>query len=131
MNKASGGDGIPVELFQILKDDAVKMLHSTCQQIWKTQQWPQDWKRSVFIPIPNTGNARECSHYRTIALISHASKVMLKILQARLQQYVNRELPNVQAGFRKGRGTRDQIANIQWITKKAKEFQKKHLFLLY
>ena len=110
INKASGGDGIPVELFQILKDDAVKVLHSICQQIWKTQQWPQDWKRSVFIPIPKKGNAKECSNYCTIALISHASKVMLKILQARLQQYVNRELPDVQAGFRKGRGTRDQIA---------------------
>ena len=101
MNKASGGDGIPVKLFQILKDDAVKVLHSICQQIWKTQQWPQDWKRSVFIPIPMKGNAKECSNYRTIALISHASKVILKILQARLQQYVNRELPDVQAGFRK------------------------------
>ena len=103
MNKASGGDGIPVELFQILKDDAVKELHSTWQHIWKTQQWPQDWKRSVFIPIPKKGNAKECSYYRTIALISHASKVMLKILQARLQQDMNRELPDVQAGFRKGR----------------------------
>ena len=101
------GDGIPGELFRILKDDAVKVLHSMCQQIWKTQQWPQDWKRSVFILIPKKGNAKECSNYRTIALISHASKVMLKILQARLQQYVNRELPDVQAGFRKGRGTRD------------------------
>ena len=108
----SGGDGIPVELFQILKDDAVKVLHSICQQIWKTQQWPQDWKRSVFIPIPKKSNAKECSNYRTIALIAHASKVMLKILQARPQQYVNCELPDVQAGFRKGRGTRDQIANI-------------------
>ena len=113
MNKASGGDGTPVELFQILKDDTVKVLHSTCQQMWKTQQWPQDWKRSVFIPIPKKEN--ECSNYRTIALISHTSKVMLKILQARLQQYENRELPDVQAGFRKGRGTRDQIANILWI----------------
>ena len=131
MNKASGGDGIPVELFQILKDDAVKVLHSICQQIWKTQQWPQDWKRSVFIPIPKKGNAKECSNYRTIVLISCASKVMLKILQARLQQYVNHELPDVQAGFRKGRGTRDQIANIRWIMEKAREFQKKHLFLLY
>ena len=102
MNKASGGDGIPVELFQILKGDAVKVLHSICQQIWKTQQWPQDWKRSVFIPIPKKGNAKECSNYRTIGLISHVSKVMLKILQARLQQYVNCELPDVQAGFRKG-----------------------------
>ena len=112
MNKASGGDGIPVELFQILKDDAVKVLHSICQQIWRTQQWPQDWKRSVFIPIPKEGNAKEYSNYCTIALISHASKVMLKILQARLQQYVNRELPDGQAGFRKGKGTSDQIANI-------------------
>ena len=102
-----GGDGIPVELFQILKDDAVKVLHSVYQQIWKTQQWPQDWKRSVFISVPKKSNAKECSNYPTIALISHASKVMLKILQARLQQYVNRELPDVQAGFRKGRGTRD------------------------
>ena len=120
MNKASGGDGIPVELFQILKDDAVKMLHSICQQIWKTQRWPQDRKRSVFISIPKEGNAKECSNYRTIALISHASKVMFKILQARLQQYVNHELPDVQAGFRKGRGTRDQIANIHCIIKKAR-----------
>ena len=118
-NKASGGDGIPVELFQILKDDAVKVLHSICQQIWKTQQWPQDWKRSVFIPIPKKGNDKDCSNYHTIALISHTSKVMLKILQARLQQYVNCELPDVQDGFRKGRGTRDQIANMCWIIKKA------------
>ena len=117
-NKASGGDGIPVELFQILKDDAVKVLHSICQQIWKTQQWPQDWKRSVFIPIPKKGNAKECSNYCTIALISYTSKVMLKILQARLQQYMNRELPD------KGRGTRDQFANIRWIIEKAREFQK-------
>ena len=122
-NKASGGDEIPVELFQILKDDAVKVLHSICQQIWETQQWPQDWKRSVFIPIPKKGNAKECSHCPTIALISHASKVMLKILQARLQQYMNRELPDVQAGFKKGRDIRDQIANIRWIIKKAREFQ--------
>ena len=114
-NKTSGGDGIPVELFQILKDDAVKVLHSICQQIWKSQQWPQDWKRSVFIPIPKKSNAKECSNYRTIALISHASKVILKILQARFQQYMNHELPDVYAGFRKGRGTRDQIANICWI----------------
>ena len=113
MNKASGGDGIPVEIFQFLKDDAVKVLHSICQQIWKTQQWPQDWKSSVFIPIPKKGNAKECSNYHTVALISHASKVMLKIFQVRLQQYVNRELPDVQAGFRKGRGTRDQTANIR------------------
>ena len=104
-----------MELFQILKDDAVKVLHSICQQIWKTQQWPQDWKKSVFILIPKKGNVKECSNYRTIALISHASEVMFKILQARLQQYVNRELADVQAGFRKGRGTRDQIANIHWI----------------
>ena len=124
-NKASGGDGIPVELFQILKDDAVKVLNSICQQIWKTQQWPQDWKRSVFIPIPKKANAKECSNYHTIALISHSSKVMLKIFQARLQQHVNCELPVVQAGFRKGRGTRDQIANIHWIIEKAREFQKK------
>ena len=124
MNKASGGDGIPVELSQILKDDAVKVLYSICQQIWKTQQWPQDWKRSVFIPTPKKGNAKECSNYCTIALISHASKVMLKILQARLQQYVKRELPDVQACFRKGRGTRDQIANIRWIMEKARESRK-------
>ena len=130
MNKASGGDGIPVELFQILKDDVVKVLHSICQQIWKTQQWPQDWKRSVFIPIPKKGNAKECPNYCTIALISHTSKVMLKILQARLQQYVNRELPDGRAGFRKGRGTRDQTANICWIIKKAR-VPEKHLFLLY
>ena len=129
-NKASGGDVIPVELFQILKDNAVKVLHSIRQQIWKTQQWPQDWNMSVFIPIPKKGNAKECSNYCTIALISQASKIMLKILQARLQLYVNRELPDVQAGFRKGRGTRDQIANIHWIIKKAREFHKKNLFLL-
>ena len=125
MNKASGGDGILIELFQILKDDAVNVLYSICQQIWKTQQWPQDWKRSVFIPTPKKVNAKECSNYHTIALISHTSKVMLKILQARLQQYLNCELPDVQAGFRKGRGTRDQIANICWIMEKAREFQKK------
>ena len=127
-DKASGDNGIPAELFQILNNDAVKVLHSMCQQIWKTQQWPQDWKRSVVIPIPKKGNPKECSNYRTIVLISHASKVMLKILQARLQQYVNRELPDVQAGFRKGRGTRDQIANIHWIIKKAREFQKNIYF---
>ena len=121
-NKASGGDGIPVALFLILKDDAVKVLQ-ICQQIWKTQQWPQDWKRSVFIPNPKKANAKECSNYCTIALISHASKVMLKILQTRLQQYVNHELPDVQAAFRKGRGTRNQIANIRWIVEKAREFQ--------
>ena len=124
MNKASGGDGIPFELFQILKDDAMKVLHSICQQIWKTQQWPQDWKRSVFIPILQKSSAKKSSNYGTIALISHASKVMLKILQASLQQYMNHKLPDVQAGFRKGRGTRDQIANIHWIIKKAREFQK-------
>ena len=123
MNKASGGDRIPVELFQILKDDAVKVLHSICQKIWKTQQWPQDWKRSVLIPVPKKGSAKECSNYHTIALISHASKEMLKILQARIQHYMNQELPDVQTEFRKGRGTRDQIANIRWIIKKAREFQ--------
>ena len=129
-NKASGGDVILIELFQILKDDAVKVLHSICQQIWKTQQWPQDWKRSVFIPIPKKGKAKECSNYHTIALISHASKVMLKILQARLQQYMNHELPDVHAGFRKGRGTRDKIANIRCIIEKAR-VPKKLLFLLH
>ena len=130
MNKASGGEGIPVELLQILKDDAVKVLHSLCQQIWKTQQWPQDWKMSVFITIPKKGNAKECSNYHTIALISHASKVMLKILQDRLQQYMNHEFPYVQAGFRKGRGTKDQIANIPWIVKKVR-VPEKHLLLLH
>ena len=128
MNKANGGDVIPAELFQILKDDAVKVLLSICQQILKTQQWPQDWKRSVFIPISKKGNAKECSNYCIFALISHTSKLMLKILQARLQQYMNRELPDVQAGFRKDRGTRDQIANMPWIIEKAIE---RHLFLLY
>ena len=128
MNKASGGDGIPVELFQILKDDAVKVLHSIHQQIWKTQPWPQDWKMSVFIPVPKKGNAKECSSYCTIALISHASKVKLKILPARLQQYVICELPDVHAVFIKGRGTRDQIASICWIIKKAREFQKNIYF---
>ena len=113
---------------QIVKDDVVKLLHSICQQIWKTQQWPQDWKKSVFITIPKKGNAKECSHYNTIALISHTSEVMLKILQARLQQYVNCELSDVQAGFRKYRGTRDQIANILWIMEKAREFQKNIYF---
>ena len=131
MNKASGGDGILVELFQILKDDAVKVLHSICQQIWRTQQWLQDWKRSVFIPIPKKGNDKECSNYGIIALISHANKVMLKILQARLQQYVNHEIPDVQPGFTKGRGTRDQIANICWIIKKAREIQKNICFIDY
>ena len=126
--KASGGDGIPVELFQILEEDAVKVLYSVCQQIWKTQQWPQDWKRSVFIPIPKKDNAKECSNCPTIALISRASKIMLKILQARLQQYVNCEHPDVQAGFRKDRRTRDQIVNVHWITDKAREFQKNIYF---
>ena len=124
MKKTSGGDGIPAELFQILKDDAVKVLKSICQKIWKTQQWPQDLKRSVFIPIPKKGNAKESSNYGTIAFISHASKVMLKILQVRLQQYMNRALPDVQVGFRKGSRTRDQIANNHWITEKARELQK-------
>ena len=128
-NKASGGDGIPVELFQILEDDTVKVLYS-CQQMWKTQQWPQDRKRSVFIPTPKKDNAKEYSNYCTIVLTSHAGKVMLKILQARLQQYVNCELPDVQAGFRKGRGTRDQIANICWIMEQTR-VPEKHLFLLY
>ena len=128
MNKASGGDGIPGELFQMLKDDVVKVLYSICQQTWKTQQWPQDWKRSVFIPIPKRGNAKECSNYHTIALISHTGKVMLKIFQARFQQYMNRKLPDVQAGFRKGRGTRNQTANICWIIEKAREFQKNICF---
>ena len=126
MTKASGGDGIPAKLFQIPKDEAVKVLHSMDQQIWKIQQWSQDQKMSVFIPFPKKGNAKECSNYRAIALISHASKILLKILQARLQQYVNRELPDVQAGFRKGRGTRDQIANIHRIMEKAR-FPEKHL----
>ena len=125
INKASGGDGIPVELFEILKDDAVKVPQSICQQIWKIQQWPQDWKMPVFTAVPKKGNVKECSNYCTIALTSPASKVMLKILQARLQQYVNHEL---QAGFRKGRGTRDQIANIFWIIGKAREFQKNIYF---
>ena len=128
MNKASGGDGILAELFQILKDDATKVLHSICQQIWKTQQWPQDWKRSVFIPIPKKGTVKECSNYHTIAFISHAGKLMLKILQVRLQWYVNSELQDVQAGFRKGRGIRDQISNMHWIIEKATEFQKNIYF---
>ena len=127
-NKASGGDGIPVELFQILKDDAVKVLPSICQQMWKTQQWSQDWERSV--SNLKKGNAKERSNYHTIALISHTSKVVLKILQARLQQYVYHELPDVQAGFRKGRGTRDQFANIRWIME-SKRVPEKHLFLFY
>ena len=129
MNKASGGDGIPVELFQP-KRWCCESADSIGQKIWKTQQWPQDWKRSIFIPIPKKGNARECSNYHTIALTSRASKVMLKILQARLQQYVNHELPDVQAGFKKGRRTRDQIANICWIIKKVREFQKNIYFCL-
>ena len=128
MNKASGNAGIPTELFQIVKDDAVKVLHSTCWQIWKTQQWPEDWKRSVFTPILKKGNAKECSNYHKIVLISHTSKVMLKILQARLQQYMNQELQDVQDGFRKGRGTRDQIANIHQIIEKASDFQKNIYF---
>ena len=128
MNKVSGEDGIPVELFQILKDDAIKVLHSICQQIWKTQQWPQDWKGSVFILIPKKDIVKECLNYHTIALISHTSKVWLKILQSRLQQYVNRELPDVQAGFRKGSRSRDQSANIHWIIDKAREFQKNIYF---
>ena len=130
-NKASGGDGIPAELFQILKDVAVKVLLSICEQIWKTQQWPQDWKRSVFIRIPKKGNAKRCSDYCTVAVISHASNVMLEILQATLQKYVNHELPDVQAGFRKGRGTRDQTANICWIIEKARDFQKNIYFIHY
>ena len=128
MNKASGGDRIPVQLFQILKDDAVKVLHSICQQIWKTQQWPQNWKRSVLISIPKKGNTKECLNDRTLAPISHASSVMLQILQARPQQYMNHELPDVQAGFRKGRGTRDQIANICWIIEKGRKIQKNVYF---
>ena len=129
-NKASGGDGIPVELFQILKDVVVKVLHLICQQIWKTQKWPQDWTRSVFIPIPKKGNAKECSNNHTIALISRASKVMLKILQARLQQYLNCEL-DIQAGLRKGRGIRDQIAKHLLDHGKSQRVPEKHLFMLY
>ena len=121
-NKASGGDGTPTELFQILDDDAIKVLYSICQQIWKTQQWPRDWKRSVFIPISKKGNAKEYSNYCTIVLISYASKVMLKILQARLQQFLNWEIPDVQARFRKGRGASDQMTNIRWFIEKAREF---------
>ena len=131
MNKASGDDVIPVELFQILKDDAVKVLHLIFQKIWNTQQWPQDWKRSVFTPIPKKGNAKESSNYHTVALISHTSKVMFQILQARLQRYMNRELSDVQTEFRTGRGTRDQIANICWIIEKARRVPKNHLFLPY
>ena len=128
IRKYHGDDGIPAELFQILKDDAVKVLHSIHQQVWKTQQWPEDWKRSVFIPVPKKGNAKGCSNYCTFALISHASKVMLKILQARLQQYMNQELPDAHAGFRKGRRTRDQMANICWIIDKARESQRNIYF---
>ena len=128
MNKASGGEEIQVELFQIQKADAMKVLHSICQQIWKAQQWPQDWKRSVFITISKKGDAKECSNYCRIAFISHTSKVMLKILQAGLQRYVNHELSDVQVGFRKGRRTRNQIANIYWIMEKASEFQKNIYF---
>ena len=127
-NKAGGSDGIPGELFETLKDDAVKVLPSVCQKIWKAQQWPQDWKRSVFMPIPKRGNAKECSNYHTIALISHASKVMLKILQTRLQQYVNRGVPDDRSGLRKGRRIRDQISNIHWIFEKASKFQKNVYF---
>ena len=128
MNKVTGGNGIPVELFQKLKDAAAKVLHSICQQIWKTQRWLQDWKRSVFIPIPKKGNAKGCSNYHTTQLISHGNKVMFKILQATFQQYVNWKLPNVQFGFRKGRGIRDQIASICWIKEKAREFQRNIYF---
>ena len=124
VNKTSGCNGIPLELFKTLKDDATKVLHSICQQIWKTQEWPQDWKRSIFIPVPKKGSTTECANHRTIALLSDASKVMLKILHARLQRYANQELPDVQAGFRKGRGTRNQIANFSRIIEKAREFQK-------
>ena len=124
INKASRCDRIPVELFKTLKDDTLKVLHSICQQIWKTPQWPHDWKRSILIPIPKKGSTKECANHQTTALISHASKVMLKILHARLQHYMNQELPAVQAEFRKGRGTRDQIANIHWIIVEVREFQK-------
>ena len=128
MNQTSVGDGTAVELFQILKDDAVKVLHSICQQIWKTQPWLQDWKRSAFISIPKKGNVKECLNYCTVVLISHSSKVMLKILQASIHQYMNWELSSLQAGLRKGRGTRDQIANIHWVIKKAREFSKNIYF---
>ena len=131
INKASGCNGIPVELFKTLKDDVIQVLHSICQQIWKAQQWPQDWKRSILITIPKKGTSNEYTNHWTIALISHASKVMLKILHARLQHYANQELPDVQIGFRKGRGTRDQIAKIHWIIEKAREFKKKHLPLFH
>ena len=130
-NKASGGDGTPAELFQILKDIAVKVLHSICQQIWKIQQWPQDWKRSVFIPIPKKGNAKECSNYHTIMLISHASKVILKILEVRLQQYMNLELPDIQAGFRKGRRTKISSCQYPWDHQKSNRIPEKHLLLLH
>ena len=130
-NKASGGDEIPIELFQILKDDAVKVLHSICKLIWKTQQCPRDWKKSDFTPIPKKGNAKECSNDHTIALISHGSPEILRILQSRIQQYVNHELPDVQAGYRKGRGIRDQIANLRWIIENRKRVPETHLFLLY
>ena len=130
-NKVSRGAGIPAELFKVLNDDAVKVLYSICQQIWKTQQWPQYWKKSVFIPIPKMGNAKECLNYHIITLISHASKVMLKILQARLQHYMHGELPNVQVGFQRGRGTREQIANILWIMEKARAFQENICFTDY
>ena len=128
-NKGGGSNGIPAELFKILKDDAVKVLHSICQQIWKTQQWPQDWKKLVLILIQKKGNAKEYSNYHMVALISHSSKIMFKIFQARPQQYVNLELPDILAGFRKDRGIRDQIVNFLWIIEKAREFQKKHLLL--
>ena len=130
-NKASGGDRIPAELFISLNDDSVKVLHSIYQQIWETQQWPHDWKMSVFISIPEKGNAKECSNYFTVALISYASKVMLKILQVRLQQCMNLELPGVQAGFQRGRGIRGQIANICWIIEKARQFQKKNIYFCF
>ncbi|CAF4350556.1 unnamed protein product [Rotaria magnacalcarata] len=116
--KAPGQDEIPIELFKELKDDSIKVLTTLCQQIWKTKQWPSDWKKSIFIPIPKNGTVKDCSNYRTIALISHASKIMLKIIQRRLQPFLERELPDTQAGFRKGRGTRDQIANLRWIIEK-------------
>ena len=123
VKKASAYDEIPAELFKSLKEDDIKVLHSLCQQIWRTQQWPQAWKRSILIPIPKKGSTKECTNHQTIALISHVSKVILKILHARLQHYVNQELPDVQAGFRQERGTRDQINNIHWIIEKAREFQ--------
>ena len=123
-SKASGCDGIPVELFKTLKDDAIKVLNSICQQIWKIQEWPQDWKRSILIPIPKKDSTKACSNHQTIALVSHATKVMLKILHVRLQPNANQELSDVQAGFRKSRGTRDPIATIRWIIEKARDFQK-------